>query len=151
HASLLELARERFSALLARMFDSTDDSFFELANHAHTNNEQNRFFEAMREIRIRRRVIEAEFLGDLDTEFHAPGHHQEDSRAAAEDVDMDTLSLVQNDALEESVAVTSMVTKARANFAGELLNFQARVSNLHVHASAQNPVNPLDPDFIAKT
>ncbi|GAA3976246.1 DUF1631 domain-containing protein [Allohahella marinimesophila] len=151
HASLLDLARDRFSALLARMFDGTDDSFFELANHAHTNNEQNRFFEAMREIRIRRRVIEAEFLAELEAELNAPGHYQEDLRAAADEIDMDTLSLVQNDALEESVAITTMVTKARANFAGELLNFQARVSSLYVHASAQNPVNPLDPDFIART
>lgn len=151
HASLLDLARDRFSALLARMFDGTDDSFFELANHAHTNNEQNRFFEAMREIRIRRRVIEADFLADLEAEFNAPGHQQQDIRAAAEEVDMDSLSLVQNDALEESVAITSMVTKARANFAGELLSFQARVSSLYVHASSQNPVNPLDPDFVART
>jgi hypothetical protein len=53
-----EIARIRdtvaagLSDLLQGAFDAVDDSLFELANNARSNNEQNRYFEALREIRI---------------------------------------------------------------------------------------------------
>ena len=47
--------------LLQGAFDAVDDSLFELANNARSNNEQNRYFEAMREIRIERKGVERHF------------------------------------------------------------------------------------------
>ncbi|WP_431686390.1 DUF1631 domain-containing protein [Hahella sp. NBU794] len=135
---------------LNSMFDGVDDSFFELANHAHTNNEQNRYFEAMREIRIKRKGIENHFQQELARLFNQPPSQHKSSETLSDNVDVDVLSLVQNDALEESVAINSMISKARANFSGSLLQFQTRVSSVYGETNEENAVNPLDPEHICK-
>lgn len=156
HDALINRLRDQcllaLSNLLGSMFDGIDDSFFELANHSHTNNEQNRYFEAMREVRIKRKGIESQFQTLLNQAWRQPAfinRSLSDSRLN-EPVSMESLSLVQNDALEESVAISSMVTKARANFTGSLLQFQQRISTLYVNAGEENPVNPLDPEMISR-
>ncbi len=135
---------------LNAMFDGIDDSFFELANHAHTNNEQNRYFEAMREIRIKRKGIESFLQQTLEDAFEIPPEQGEKNLESSEDVDIEDLTLVHNDALEESVAVESMISKARANYAGSLMQFQTRISTLYPELQRNNPVNPLDPALICQ-
>lgn len=132
------------------MFDGIDDSFFELANHAHTNNEQNRFFEAMRELRIKRKGIEASFSKQLEQFFKQPEFLNKASQPEhqTEALNIDTLSLVQNDVLEESVAINSMITKAKANFTGNLLQFQTRIGTLYSNTGEEYSVNPLAPEAI---
>ena len=135
---------------LNAMFDGIDDSFFELANHAHTNNEQNRYFEAMREIRIKRKGIESFIQQTLEDSFEIPPEQGEKGLDSSEDIDIEDLTLVHNDALEESVAVDSMISKARANYAGSLMQFQTRASTLYTELKRSNPVNPLDPALLCR-
>lgn len=138
--------------LLQGMFDGIDDSFFELANGARSNNEQNRFFEAMREIRIKRRGIEHDFQHALSTLFHTPPKlKRTEQQDSLEEINADTLSLIQEDSLEEDVASHTMVTKARANFQGQLLQIQTRMTSIYDNATQENPVNPIDPKFICKS
>ena len=136
--------------LLQGMFDGIDDSFFELANGARSNNEQNRFFEAMREIRIKRRGIEHHFQHALSSLFrHPPKLKHTEKQDTLEEINADTLSLVQEDSLEEDVASHTMTTKARANFQGQLLQIQTRMTSIYSHAD-KDPVNPIDPEFICQ-
>lgn len=58
--------------LLQGAFDAVDDSLFELANNARSNNEQNRYFEAMREIRIKRKGVERHFQNTVAQYFATP-------------------------------------------------------------------------------
>lgn len=154
HNHLVSTVSKRCTDLLltslSSMFDGVDDSFFELANHAHTNNEQNRYFEAMRELRIKRKGIESQFAQAIENSFLHP--HALSASADQENrksqPGFENLSLVQNDALEETVALQSMASKARATFTGSLLQLQTRMTTLYDGASEENPVNPLDPDLI---
>lgn len=120
-------------ALLQGMFDGIDDSFFELANNARNNNEQNRFFEAMRDIRIKRKNIENDFKSSIEAQFSLEQVLTPSSKlnAPVEPKGFESLSLVQNDDLEEEVAISSMATKAQANFQGPLLQFHTRICNLY--------------------
>ncbi len=133
-------------AMLQSMFDGIDDSFFELANNARNNNEQNRFFEAMRDIRIRRKSIEGDFKSRLEKQFSVEHVSSPLSKqaASAKSPGLDGLSLVQNDKLEEDVAISSMATKAMANFQGPLLQFHARVCNLYGLENIDDANLPLD-------
>ncbi|MBK8973801.1 MAG: DUF1631 domain-containing protein [Hahellaceae bacterium] len=159
HEKLLQKVKahalELCSHALSSMFDGTDDSLFELANHAHTNNEQNRYFEAMRELRIKRKGIETVFAQKLEQLFRQPPFlnkpFSDETNKLHEPLSIESLSLVQNDALEESVALNSMVTKAKANFTGNLLQFQTRVGTLYANANDEYPVNPLDPERICES
>lgn len=135
--------------LLQSMFDGIDDSFFELANGARSNNEQNRFFEAMREIRIQRKGIENHFQIALANFFKTPPRlKQTATQDSLEDINAETLSLVQEDALEEDVATNTMITKARANFQGQLLQIQTRMSSVYSPDNKDEIANPLDPEHI---
>ena len=62
-------ATKSLSELTQSMFDAIDDSLFELANNARSNNEQNRFFEAMRDVRIKRQTIENHFQQQVKSLF----------------------------------------------------------------------------------
>ncbi len=135
--------------LLQSMFDGIDDSFFELANGARSNNEQNRFFEAMREIRIQRKGIESHFQLALSNLFKTPPRLKHtNTQDSLEEINAETLSLVQEDALEEDVATNTMITKARANFQGQLLQIQARMSSIYSPDNKDETANPLDPEHI---
>ncbi len=144
-----EFAVAELLAMLQTMFDGIDDSLFELANSARTNNEQNRFFEAMREIRIKRKRIESQFSQHIAAQF-APANILRTAEKARlksreQEISLDSLSLVQNDQLEEDVAVNAMATKARANCQGSLLQLQTRVCQLFELKDIEQVNLPLDP------
>ena len=136
--------------LLQGAFDAVDDSLFELANNARSNNEQNRYFEAMREIRIKRKGVEKHFQNAVGQLFSNPPQSgaiaPEDTMAAS--ASADTLSLVGDDDLEEQVALNAMVTKSKVHFQGPLLQLQARFSEIYPGKSEEAPVNPMAPEHL---
>lgn len=136
--------------LLQGAFDAVDDSLFELANNARSNNEQNRYFEAMREIRIKRKGVEKHFQSAVSQLF---AHPPQSGAPAAEDLSAaaasaDTLSLVGDDDLEEQVALNAMITKSKVHFQGPLLQLQARFSSIYPEANEGTPVNPMAPEHL---
>lgn len=137
-------ATKGLKELLQSMFDAIDDSLFELANNARSNNEQNRFFETMREVRIKRRSIEAQFFEQLARDF-SPKAVLEQSKTLKQQAMPDALSLVDDKNMEQNVAVTSMATKANANFKGPLLSLQRRVTAFYGAPSNLKINFPLDP------
>ncbi len=135
--------------LLQGAFDAVDDSLFELANNARSNNEQNRYFEAMREIRIKRKGVERHFQNAVAQFFANPPHAgQLHPQESAQPSNADTLALVGNDDLEEQVALNAMITKAKAHFQGPLLQLQARFTEVYPDATQDSPVNPMAPEHL---
>ena len=151
-SKICQEASRDLNEMLQSMFDGIDDSFFELANNARTNNEQNRFFEAMREIRIKRKGIESDFDSVINTLF-SPARvlrRSSPNDQKAKHSGIDGLSLVQNEDLEEDVAISSMSTKANANFQGPLLQFHARIGKLYGASELSDISPPLDPKDISQ-
>ncbi|PAU80061.1 hypothetical protein CK501_10435 [Halovibrio salipaludis] len=135
--------------LLGGTLDAIDDALFELANGARSNNDQNRYFETMREIRIKRKGIEKQFREALTNLFRKPpGSNAEEAHDQPQSVDADSLSLVDNDDLEEQVAINAMVTKATVSFQGPLLQLQTRLTALYPGHDSEHPVNPLAPEHL---
>ncbi|MFB2706802.1 DUF1631 domain-containing protein [Marinobacter shengliensis] len=135
--------------LLQGAFDAVDDSLFELANNARSNNEQNRYFEAMREIRIKRRGVERHFQNAVAQFFANPPHAgQLQTPDTTQQASADTLALVGNDDLEEQVALNAMITKAKAHFQGPLIQLQARFTEVYPDATEEVPVNPMAPEHL---
>lgn len=140
------LCKTSLTELLQNMFDGIDDSFFELANNARTNNEQNLFFEAMREIRIKRKSIESSFELGIDKMFsNETIFTPQKTQSLAPEIDFENLSLINKDDMEEDVAITSMSAKATSSFQGPLLQFQTRVANLFGQAELNKLTLPLNP------
>lgn len=134
--------------LLQGALDAVDDSLFELANNCRNNNEQNRYFEAMREIRIKRKGVERQFSEAISSFFVSPPS-QTSPDNPPQAIDADNLALVGNDDLEEQVALNAMAGKAKAHFQGQLIQLEARFS--HVYKAADGViVNPLAPEHLGQ-
>ncbi len=144
-----ETVQTGLTDLLTGALDAIDDSLFEHANNARSNNDQNRYFETMREVRIKRKGIEKRFQQALNSLFtHPPGSDAGSDESSIQSASAESLSLVQNDDLEEEVAVSAMINKARVNFQGTLLQLQKRLTSLYPDQAEDRPVNPLAPEHL---
>jgi len=147
--ALRDKARQQLQGLLRELFDKADDALFELADQAASNQEQNLYFDSMREVRLRRRAMESEFFDHLDENFTAllqVGAPQRDA-LEQDEVSVDELSLVQNDELEELVATENMVNKANDQFAEPIQHLTLRMDQL-VPVKVYQKNNPLGADAI---
>src|SRR5690606_22259144 len=113
--ALRDKARQQLQAMLRELFDRADDALFELADKATNNHEQNLYFDSMREVRIRRRAIEAAVFRSIDIGFAQlldPYAYRAQSRAEEQGISLDEPSPVKNDALAEMVATGGMLNTA---------------------------------------
>ncbi|MGE0485657.1 MAG: DUF1631 family protein [Gammaproteobacteria bacterium] len=143
-------ALKRLNAAFAALFDQLDDTLFELADKSDNNTDQNRYFDAMREVRLKRGDIETRFRDGCTRLFHEPAS----PRPAVEHAPRDgalTLSLVANDELEESLAIDNLVAKIEAECDHELDAFGQRVTALSAARRDDGTINPLAPRALCET
>ncbi|PAV47649.1 thymidine phosphorylase [Pseudomonas sp. HAR-UPW-AIA-41] len=129
---------------LQALFDNADDSLFEMADRATSNAEQNDLFEAMRELRLKRKSIANTFLRRVFEGFAELARYSLDQPPQLTPVTLDSLSLMQNDELEESVAVDAMVAKILSRDAQALHHLTTRINTL-IHKKIDEASNPLGP------
>ncbi len=137
-------AAQQLKTALQALFDNADDTLFEMADRATSNTEQNAFFEAMRDLRLKRKNIERGFLQKVFEAFATLNQYEIGKPAPLDAVSFDTLSLVQNDALEESVALDSMVAKVMSRDATALGHLTTRF-NAMVSKKLDDKTNPVGP------
>ncbi len=148
--TLRDKARQQLQLFLRELFDKVDDAMFELADKANNNHDQNIFFDSMREVRIRRRAMEASFFRSIDIGFAQlldPTAYRDEQQAPDKSLSLDDLSLVKNDELEEMVAVDGMVNKANEQFAEPIQHLTLRIDHL-VPTKVYQKNNPLGVDVI---
>lgn len=138
-------AAQRLNASLQQLFDNADDALFEMADRAGSNQEQSLYFEAMRDLRLRRKSIERSFLQQYFERFAALNNLVGSKpEMRLDSVSYEDLSLVQNDALEESVAVDTMVAKALSNNAMAISHLTIRF-NTQLASKLDDSTHPLGP------
>lgn len=142
-------AAQQLKDALQALFDNADDTLFEMADRARSNTEQNIFFEAMRDLRLKRKSIERGFLDKFYESFLVLGQYQIQEPALPPAVSFDKLSLVHNDDLEKTVAVDAMVSKVMSRDALALGQLTARLNVLIPQAIAEDS-NPLGPAMLCR-
>ena len=142
--------RQALQPLMQALFDNIDDALFELADRAEHNNEQNMYFESMREIRIKRRGMELSFGKELDNAFRQLVQEASNPPmlTASAEVTVDSLTLVANDELEELVAVDNMILKAEREFSQHLKPLTVRLNSLIEQQDVTVKSNPFGPTVI---
>lgn len=132
------------SDLLTEFFHQMDDAFFDLAEQSATNNEQNMYFEAMRELRMHARDVDNELRKSLSHEFDLLSKKQRSEAANLED----GLSLVDKDRVEVDVALTNIRNKIRTSYPDLQLQF-SRLLNQYLSIDWLNEDNnPLGCDTL---
>ena len=137
--------------LMEHMFSATDDLFYELSKRASSNNEQNLYFESMREIRVKKEGLISAFLKRLSLSFEElvqPTHRVNAPNTSKQDDDVN-LSIVEGDDLEIELALKNMSSRARESYKNELYELSIRLDHLLLQTTVDENNNPLDPLQIA--
>jgi hypothetical protein len=144
--SVRDASVRRVAELTGALFENVDDALFDRAEHARSNALQAEFFEAMREIRKKRQRAERVLLEAIERIFAdfaldkliAP---QGDAPAG----NGSTLSLLGEAELEESLAISGMVTKAESRLSRQLYALNRRLSAVRGGAAVTDATNPIGP------
>jgi len=128
---------------LQELFDNADDTLFEMADRARNDVEQNIFFEAMRDLRLKRKNIERGFLEQFFEAFvgltqYDPTHSTLPRTLMFED------SAPRTDDMERSVAVETMVGRVlkRDGFALDQLTLRLNALLGNTLDDQHNPLGP---------
>jgi len=129
--------------LMARFFERIDDTFFKLADQAQTNSDQSAFFDAMREIRLKKSAIEDDFL---DAYYHDFLFAEKDEDKTDSVIGCDSLSIVGEEEREEQVAIENISNRIKNEVGLDLehltLRFDALLPTFAVNEN-NNPVGAI--------
>jgi len=145
-AGCRDLARERMARALSGMLDRVEDDLFDLAEKAPDREAQNAYLDARAQARDKRVAIEATF-GQHFVQFFDRKVRGEPALEAPQP-DSAELSLVGDEALEETIAVREMSRKLDASCEGELIALSQRMGFLLEKPDLADDANPFSPATI---
>ena len=152
-AGMREHLQQTLPPLIHDLFDRLDDEFYELADKSANDLLQTRYFEAMRELRKLRHPIEQAFLegrlSAFDRFWKEPAPRPVRDQSEAVDLSEQEMSLVEEDDLEEGLAVSTLVSKAENRYHRTLFALNKRFAAIHGTESFDESANPVGPAALA--
>lgn len=141
-----DLAIDRIAKALGGMLDHVEDELFELAEKAGDREAQNLYLDARARARERRPVIESTFRRHFLDFFNRKVQGEEPGRRAQAPGHM--LALVDDEELEQSLAVSGMATRLKAACEDELGALSQRFGFLMERPELADEANPISPEAI---
>jgi hypothetical protein len=146
---LRDASGQSLQRVLATFFDRADDALFELADRASTNLDQTAYFDAMRELRLRRKAMSLSVLQYVSQAFNDIGKFKpRQTEGALGDVDQDSLSLLDHAQLEQQVAVDNLINKLRNRYIEQIRLLAVRVNHVVPSITLADSQMPLSPEVI---
>lgn len=129
---------------LQTLFDNADDTLFEMADQALDDAEQNLLFEAMRDLRLKRKSIERLFFEQFCEAFISLGQNGLAYRVLPRSLSTDAGAPPLDEELERNLAVQAMVDKVLYRDGFALDQLTARLSTLlgRTLIEQHNPLGP---------
>ena len=150
-AECRKLIVQTLPKLMGGLFENLDDALYEMANKSDSNTLQNVYFDSMRELRKQRVGIDRTFNQELlriYDRFWETGE-VEVRQQSLEDLSRNSeLSLVDDEELEDSLAITNMISKAENRFTRELYAVGQRFAyiigggQVNEAVAQQTPISP---------
>lgn len=145
-----KLAKDALPPVLKCFVDRVDDAFFELANKADNSQRQQIYFDAMRELRLKRPQLERDFFQTIDTQIeHALDAPLRKRPGTATDL-QSGLSLVDIDDVEADLAVTNLIENLQTRARQELFALDQRMGHLLSDPDPSADANPFGPHALGK-
>jgi len=146
------IAGKKLQQSASNAFERVDDALFDLAEKAENNAAQMHYFDGMREVRKRRPGIERNFLGAIARHLSDLAHPANAKAAVAASPSPGTaeLTLVAESDLEESLAITSMISKNEARLARDLFAVNQRLSVICGGRKIDDTNNPVAPTILSQ-
>jgi hypothetical protein len=129
---------------LQALFDNADDTLFEMADRARCDVEQNIFFQAMRDLRLKRKSIERVFLEQFFGAFIRLAQYESTLAALPQALAADASTAQPDDERERTVAVQAMVSRVLERDGFALDQLTARLCALlgKEPGDLHNPLGP---------
>ncbi len=151
YISAKQFALSGLSDLIRVLMENVDDALFELSDKVGNDRDRNMYFEAMREIRLKRDGLKLHFDYEMNQCFDRFGNGSYPSQDLddVEDVeDENELTLMDLDDLEGSIAIDNIIAKARPNYEDDLFALTERLKMLLDRKKIDAGENPFDPQAI---
>lgn len=148
-SAVREHLQQYLHTTLNTLFDNADDNLFQMADRAPSNADQSLFFEAMRTVRLQRGSILKSVSAGLQQATEQLNSDAPTKTAAHIPFELDSLTLVQPDELEQSVALDGMVSRVNNRNQQSLMHLAIR-SNSLVKSLVDERNNPLAPAALAE-
>ncbi|MCL7945291.1 DUF1631 domain-containing protein [Marinobacter sp. ATCH36] len=146
---LRDVSGQSLKSMMSGFFDKADDALFELADKAATNQDQTAYFDAMRELRLRRKNMTVSVLQYVSRAFNEIGSFRPGAGSGSlDEVDQDSLALVDHSDLEQQVAIDNLINKLRNQHAEAIRLLNVRVSHLVSSVKLDDSQMPLSPEVI---
>jgi len=147
-----QIVAKHVTSLVKKLFSNLDDNLFDYANKAGNNDQQEHYFSAMRDMRKDQKNIQLKFLSNLDKLYddsvQGISFNDSTSNNESQDYSYATLSLVDEDELEESLAITNMIEKSHGMYRDDLLAIGQRFSHLIQGMEFKSETSPPSPNNI---
>ena len=142
--SVRQRAKGKLNELLQDLFNNIDDALFEMADRSSSDSNQTLYFGSMRDFRLHRKSIAQAYLKEFYRGFdlcfsEAPPEEEELELEEA----VDNISMLQDDDLEISVAITGMVSKVTSQHSLAIMQLTKRFDHLNKKHTVTERMNPL--------
>ena len=146
---LRDFSGQSLTKELTEFFDSADDALFNMADKAGSNQDQAAYFDAMRELRLRRKSMTLTMLQWVARAFNELGKFDpRPANSSLTDVNQDNLSLVGHGELEQQVAIDNLITKLRNRHLDAIRMLVTRFQHVAPSVSLEDRQMPLSPEVI---
>ena len=140
-------AAQQLQQGLQELFDNADDTLFEMADKARSTVDHHIFFEAMRDLRLKRKNFERVFMEQLFAAFANLGQAGRGDLHLVPVVSYETVPGTSADDLERAVALEAMLVRVRHRDGLALGQLSARLSEL-LGRRLDDHENPLGPALL---
>ena len=134
---------EHLTILIAQMLNSADNKLFDLSQQAKSDEERMKFMDCTRIFCTEKNDINRHFFLNLNKKLNV-------SKENLKLDDTEELSLVDQDEMEEMVAITTMHAKAMNVFGKEVSDLEARLEYLELMCETSIDKESLDPKHICE-
>ncbi len=118
----------RISDLISRLLNSAQDNLFDMAEAAANNEDHNRYFELMNQIRSLKSGLAETYLKEIKKSLVPASKYL--SKHKSETNETGELSLIDQDEMEGMVLVKSIGGRATAQYSEQLSHLEARLKQL---------------------
>jgi len=147
-----DMAVERLPQSIQSILDKVQDALFDLGDKTRDDALRRVYYDAMQELRAKRNAIEEEFrqhyLDGFNKEAKRNRNGEEGSDEASSDDDELELSLVEDDDLEEVLAVENMIASIKTSCKQELFGLNKRMGLLLNDPGLEKVDHPMSPEVI---
>lgn len=146
---LRDASARSLGKILSEFFDRADDVLFGMADRAGSNQDQVAYFDAMRELRLRRKAMTTTVLQWVARAFNELGRFDPmPNSRGLEEVDQESLTLMEDSELERKVAIEGLINKLANRYSEHVRLLNVRISHASGLTSLQDRQMPVSPEVI---